>query len=119
MQKFEDLLVWQKARKLVLIVYEATSAFPSEEKFGLTSQLRRAAVSVAANIAEGSERDGDGSFLNYLNIAKGSAGEVRCLLLLSIDLGHATSMDIQEHILLTDEIGRMIFGLQKKIKERL
>ena len=87
MQDFHNLKVWQKAHRLVLAVYEATERFPPEERFGLTSQIRRAGVSIPANIAEGRARQGDGEFRHFLNVAYGSAAEVEYLLFLARDLG--------------------------------
>jgi four helix bundle protein len=76
MQDFRQLKVWQKAHRFVLHVYEATQKFPAEERFGLTSQIRRAAVSIPANIAEGAVRSSDADFGRFLHIALGSASEV-------------------------------------------
>jgi four helix bundle protein len=86
MQKYEGLLAWQRARELVLGVYDATSTWPASERYGLTAQLRRAAVSVAANIAEGSAKRGPKEFRRFLDMAIGSLAEVGCLLTLAHDL---------------------------------
>ena len=86
MQNFRDLKVWAKAHALVLAVYRATEAFPAAERFGLTSQMRRAAVSVPTNIAEGCVRSTDADFGRFLHIAMGSASELEYLLLLTRDL---------------------------------
>ena len=86
MQDFRDLKVWEKSHQFVLSVYGATSSFPREEMYGLTSQLRRAAVSVPTNIAEGCGRGTDADFARFLQIAMGSACEADYLLLLSRDL---------------------------------
>jgi len=88
-KSFEDLFVWQKAHQFVLAVYRATTSFPKEERYGLTSQFRRAAVSVAANIAEGFRKRGCLDKLRFLNIAQGSVEECRYYLILSKDLGYA------------------------------
>jgi four helix bundle protein len=87
-QKFEDLIVWQKSHALVLAVYKATAKFPKEEMYGLVSQMRRAAVSVPANIAEGFKRRGRTDKARVLNIAQGSLEELRYYFLLSGDLGY-------------------------------
>jgi four helix bundle protein len=76
MQNFKDLKVWRKAHRMVLSIYQQTVGFPAQEKFGLTSQIRRAAVSIPANIAEGSVRSSDEDFARFLHIALGSASEV-------------------------------------------
>src|SRR5579884_1396517 len=86
MKDFKDLKVWEKAHGMTVAVYSASRGFPKEEIYGLTSQLRRAAVSVSANIAEGCGRRSDGEFLRFLQIARGSASEVEYHLLLARDL---------------------------------
>jgi four helix bundle protein len=87
MGDFKRLLVWQRSRTLVRDVYRQTRSFPASERFGLTAQLRRAAVSVAANIAEGAGKKNDREFGRYLRIARGSLHELECELLLSVDVG--------------------------------
>lgn len=87
MQDFHQLKVWQKSHAVALAVYEATRSFPKEELYGLTSQMRRAAVSVPSNIAEGCGRDSQPQFAHFLQIAFGSASELEYQLLLARDLG--------------------------------
>ena len=87
MQDFHQLKVWQKSHAVALAVYKATSSFPKEELYGLTSQMRRAAVSVPSNIAEGCGRDSQPQFAHFLQIAFGSASELEYQLLLARDLG--------------------------------
>jgi len=87
-KSFEDLVVWQRAHTFVLGVYEATQKFPREEIYGLTSQFRRAAVSVPANIAEGFEKRGKADKAKFMNIAQGSLAECRYYLILARDLGY-------------------------------
>lgn len=91
MGNFRKLRVWQDAHRLVLSVYRFTREFPKEEMFGLTSQMRRAASSVTANIAEGCGRNGDREFLRYLRIALGSANELEDHIILAGDLDYLTS----------------------------
>ena len=108
MQDFKELKVWQKAHQLALDAYQMTSRFPREEMFGLTSQIRRAAVSIAANIAEGRGRGGDGDFKRFLQIAQGSAAELDYELLLARELHYITPEQhagIQSQV---KEIGRML-----------
>ena len=88
MQSFRDLKVWEKAHKLTLDVYRVTKAFPADERFGLTSQLRRACASIPANIAEGCGRSGGKELRRFLDIAMGSASEVEYHLLLARDLNY-------------------------------
>ena len=87
-KSFEDLFVWQKSYEFVLKVYKAVKAFPPEERFGLTSQFQRAAVSIPANIAEGYKRLGRADKLHFLNISQGSIEECRCYIHLGKDLGY-------------------------------
>ena len=88
---FTDLIVWQKAHQFVLQVYKMTTSFPQNEIYGLTSQFRRAAVSIPANIAEGYKKRGNKDKLNYLNIAQGSLEECRYYLILALDLEYGSS----------------------------
>lgn len=113
-KRFTDLIVWRKSHKLVLEIYKVTKPFPSDEKFGLTSQIRRAAVSVPANIAEGFKKRGKKDKANIYNIAQGSLEEVRYYLILSKDLGYLKSNDA----LLSDvdEISMMLHALIVKTR---
>ncbi len=116
MKDFRTLLVWQKAHQLVLMIYRATAGFPPEERFGLTSQLRRTAVSVPANIAEGCGRQGDAEFARFLGYSAGSASEVEYHLLLSRDLGllhQETHRELEDQ---TTEVKRMLAALIAKIR---
>ena len=88
MRDFHKLDVWQKSHQLALALYQATRTFPKEELYGLTSQMRRAVVSIPANIAEGCGRNGDAEFTRFLHIAFGSASEMEFFLLVSRDLGY-------------------------------
>ena len=88
MQRFVDLNVWQRSHKFVLAIYQATADFPNDERFGLISQVRRSAVSVPTNIAEGSKRKSRKDYARLLNIAEGSLAETEYLLMLSKDLGY-------------------------------
>jgi len=111
--RFEDLSVWQKAHQMVLCVYRVTGSFPAEERFGLTSQTRRAAVSVPANLAEGFKKRGVRDKLNFYNIAQGSLEELRYYLILSKDLGYMP--DNREIVEATQEIARMLHGLIRSV----
>ena len=91
---FRDLIVWQKAHQMALKIYRATKLFPADERFGLTSQLRRASISVAANIAEGSARRSTKDLCHFLNMSQGSNEEVKCLLLLARDLEYLPSSEM-------------------------
>ncbi len=110
-----DLLVWQKAVELVLGCYAATKQFPREELFGLTSQLRRAASSVAANIAEGRGRGTTTGFLNFLWIASGSLTELDTHLVIAFRLGYLEEQQFRELESRVEEVGRMLTGLRRSL----
>ena len=116
MQDFRDLKVWEKAHKLVLAVYVSTASFPSEERFGLTSQMRRAAASVPANIAEGCVRSSDADFARFLHTAMGSASEVEYFSLLARDLGFLTDMSHQKLTNDAQEVKRMLAALIGRLR---
>jgi four helix bundle protein len=108
-QTFRDLSVWQKAHQCVLGVYELTAAFPRQETFGLALQMRRAAVSIAANIVEGFAKRGKADESRLLNIAKGSLEESRYYLILTEDLGYSTSKELLK---LLEEVSRLLDATQ-------
>jgi four helix bundle protein len=111
MGDYKELLVWKQAHRLALDIYRGTQQFPHEERYGLVAQMRRAALSVVSNIAEGSGRQSDREQSRFLRIARGSVHEVQCQLLISRDLGFLTS----DKWLVLDgavqEISKMIHGL--------
>ena len=115
-QGFKDLLVWQKAYKFVLMIYQETKSFPKEELFGMTSQLRRAVVSVPANIAEGHERQYRKEYVQFLSVAKGSLGEVETYLLLAKDFGYTETIRFRELEAMRTEIAKMLRGLINSLK---
>lgn len=108
MQDFRKLKVWQRAHALTLAIYEATRTFPREETYGLTSQVRRAASSIAANIAEGCGRDGDPELKRFLQIAMGSAPELDYHLVLARDLDLLDDAVYQELATAVSEVKRML-----------
>src|SRR5262245_47689829 len=110
---FRELKIWQRAHELVRGVYSATSAFPNEERFGLTRQIRRAAVSTAANIVEGSKRRSKEDFTHFLNMAQGSNEEVQYFLLLSKDLGFLKGSALDNLTCVADEVGAMLHSFIK------
>ena len=111
MKNYKDLLVWKKAHEMTLQVYSATRSFPKEELYGLTSQLRRAAASIGANIAEGSGRRSINEICRFLQIARGSASEAEYHLLLARDLNLLREEDFQKLSRQSDEIQRMLTAL--------
>jgi four helix bundle protein len=115
MQTFKDLKVWQKAHQLVLEIYQTTKNFPTEEKFGLTNQVRRASVSVASNIVEGFKRRGKNDSLHFYTIAEGSLEEVKYQTLLAKDLDYIPEKIYEVLILKIEEVGKMLCGFKKAV----
>ena len=115
MKDFRSLMVWQKAHSLALASYRATQAFPKQETHGLTSQIRRRAASVAANLAEGCGRRGNGDFHRFLNIASGSASELEYHFLLARDLTVLEDGEYQELNRGVIEIKKMLGALMSKV----
>ena len=113
-KSFRDLLVWQKAHQLVLATYELTKGFPKDELYGLTSQLRRAAVSVPANIAEGFRKYGLADKARFMNISQGSLEEVRYYYILAEDLGYGNTRSLQDEL---EQVSRMLQAYVKKLKD--
>ena len=112
--RFQNLKVWQKAHHLVLEIYKETRQFPDEERYRLISQVRRSAVFICANIAEGSKKSKK-DFSRFLDIAQGSLEETKYHLILSKDLGYLDSALFENLSRLSDEVGRMLYGLNKSL----
>jgi four helix bundle protein len=113
-QHYRELIAWQKAMDLVVHVYDITKQFPDDERFGLVSQMRRCAVSVPSNIAEGQARNSKGEFLQFLGIARGSVAELTTQILISERLGYLTAHEAT--ISMTDEVGRILSGLINSLR---
>ena len=113
-RQFTDLLVWQKSHAMVLRIYKLSEDFPASETYGLRSQLRRASVSVPANIAEGFRKASCAEKARYMDIARGSLEEVRYYLILTRDLRYGDSASLMDDL---DEIGRMLSAYRKAIVE--
>ena len=118
MRPHEKLEVWSSAMDFVVEVYRSTEAFPKEEKFGLTSQIRRAAVSVPANIAEGAARNSAKEFIHFLSNAQGSASELETELTIAYRLGYLAQGRYSELSTTLGKIGRMITGLSQHLKRK-
>jgi four helix bundle protein len=116
MQDFKKLAVWQKSHTFTVNLYKITSNFPIEEKYGLTNQIRRASISIESNIAEGCGRNGNKELTRFLYIAKGSALEVECQILIARDLGYLSKekSDLLESKI--NEIARMLTSLIAKTR---
>ncbi len=109
---FQDLIVWQKAHEFVLEVYKNTKAFPKNELYGLTSQFRRAAVSIAANIAEGFKKKGKKDKVRFYNISQGSLEECRYYIILSNDLGYSNNNELDHKL---QEVSKLLNAYSKTI----
>ncbi len=118
LKSYQDLEVWKKSIELAEMVYRVSARFPEEERFGITSQIRRAAVSVAANVAEGAERHGTGEFLQFLGIASGSLAETETFLILAQRLGLTTEDQAKPLMVQASEVGRMLNGLKRSLRSR-
>jgi four helix bundle protein len=116
-QSFRDLQVWQRSMQLTVSIYRLTQGFPREEIYGLTSQLRRSAISVPSNIAEGQGRLGTGEFRQFLGIARGSNCELQTQLEIARALGIGNSQLIDEAESLTHEVGKMLFAMLDSLKD--
>lgn len=116
MQRFTNLKVWQRARELTKSIYELTRSFPADKRFGLTSQLRRAIVSVTANIAEGSKRRRNADFARFLNIAEASLAEVECLLILAQDLNYLPTAGLEPFGRRVQETAAMLDTLRSRVE---
>jgi four helix bundle protein len=116
-KSYKELLIWQKGIKIVVLVYKLTKDFPKDEIYALTSQLKRASVSVPSNIAEGFGRQTDKSFNHFLNIARGSLNEIETQLIIAKELGFIDNKDVLNEILfLIDEEGKMLNAFAKNLK---
>jgi four helix bundle protein len=114
-KRYQELIAWQKAMELTKIVYQVTKLFPDDEKYGLTAQLRRAAVSVPSNIAEGQGRLTRGEFKQFLGQARGSVFEVETQTLLANELGYLAKHQTDNIIDLSSEVSRLLNGLIRSI----
>ncbi|MFD2036400.1 four helix bundle protein [Belliella marina] len=115
MNNHKELEIWKRSIKLAVSVYKATKFFPSEEKFGLTSQIRRCSVSVPSNIAEGAGRRGNKEFLQFLGIAYGSLCELETQLIISMELEFLSHGDFEKLNVEINEIQKMTYSLMTKI----
>ena len=112
---YKDLLVWQKGMNLAKLVYKLTMRFPADERYGLTSQMRRAAVSIPSNIAEGQARKGTNEFFQFLFVAEGPLAELETQLLLSVELGFAQQDEVGPSVQEIDELQKMLVSLKRKL----
>ena len=115
-KRYRDLDVWQRSMRLAKEIYKVTQRFPADERFGLINQLRRAAVSVPSNLAEGHARFGAGEFSRFISITMGSVAELETQILLSSDLSYIDGATADELLTELDGIGKMLRGLAKSIQ---
>lgn len=118
-KSFEDLIAWQRAHKLVVLVFGLTERYPKREIFGITAQVRRSAASVAANIAEGFGRGTTREFLQFLRIARGSVEETRYFTILSRDQGYITKDEYATVAHLCDSVGQLLNALARSLANRI
>ena len=112
---YKDLIVWQKAMDLSVALYKSTSSFPKEEVYGITAQMRRAAVSVVSNIAEGHSRNTTGEYRQFLGVAKGSLCELETQIMLSNRLNYLSDESTAKLLSISDEVGKMIVAIKAKL----
>ena len=116
---FKDLIVWQRAMELVAEVYRLVKILPKEELYSLNDQIRRSAISIPSNIAEGQGRNSVKEFIHFLAIAKGSKAELETQLLLCVKVNYLNNTEIENAINLIHEIGKMLNALQKSLKTNI
>ncbi len=114
-QSFRELVVWQRARELAGLLYRLTGQFPREEIYGLTGQLRRAGVSIASNIAEGSGRGTRDDYRSFLRVARGSTLEIQTQLMIARDLGFGDAAQISQAEKLAEQISKMLWAIVQKL----
>ena len=115
---YRDLTVWQKSMYLVTCVYQATKQLPKEEQYALTSQMRRASISIPSNIAEGAGRYNTKDYIHFLRIARGSNNELETQLLICEQLHYLSSEEVKSYLKLCDEINRMLNAMLLKLKAK-
>ena len=118
-QSYKDLVVWQKGIELAKRIYSVTRRFPTEERFGLTSQMRRAAISIPSNVAEGQARRTTPEFIQFVSHAEGSAAELDTQIILAVELNFCRKTDVLPIYELNDEIRRMLNALRRRLAERI
>jgi four helix bundle protein len=115
-ESYKDLVVWKKAIELVFETYRLTRTFPRDERYGLTAQLRRAAVSIASNIAEGHGRHHLGDYCRFLSIARGSVKELETHFVIAEGLDYVTAAELARARSLSDEVSRMLSAMQRTLR---
>ena len=116
-RSYQDLIAWQKGMDLVELIYQLSAEFPSDERFGLTAQVRRAAVSIPCNVAEGFGRSSRSDYVRFLDIARGSAYEVETQVLIAVRIGFAEETSAARAMSLVKEIQRILAGLMNALRK--
>jgi four helix bundle protein len=116
-QKFEDILAWQRARELIKEIYARAKDGPFARDFGLKDQIQRASVSIMGNVAEGFDRGGDKEFIQFLSISKGSCGEVKSHLYVALDQQYVNPTQFNQLYNSADEVGRLLAGFMSYLKQ--
>ena len=119
MHNLNEIKVWKKAIELSKIVYQNTQNYPTEEKYGLVTQMRRSAVSVASNIAEGAGRNSNKEYTHFLGIARGSSYELQTQIIISLQLNYLKGYNSDEMLKIIDEIQKMIYGFTQSLISNL
>jgi four helix bundle protein len=119
MRDFKTLKVWEKSHQITLLIYQATKDFPSDERYGITSQMRRAAASIPSNIAEGCGHKSDSEFARYLQLSAASASELEYQLLLAKDLGYLNVEYYGQFEASVQEVKKMLYGFIHRVRERI
>lgn len=115
-QSYKELILWQKAMDLAELLYKSTADFPKQEIYGITSQLRRSAVSIPSNIAEGYSRNSKGEYIQFLGIAKGSLCELETQIMLSQRFGYLSNIEAEKLLSLSTEVGKLLTIFIQKLK---
>ncbi|RWA74487.1 four helix bundle protein [Mesorhizobium sp.] len=118
MNSYRDLIVWKAALRLAVDCYSATKAFPNSEAYGMTSQVRRSAASIAANVAEGHGRENTGAFIQFLRVAQGSLKELETLILCG-EVGLMVEAEVASLLGQADEIGKMLRSMIRSLQQKL
>ncbi|MDX8524966.1 four helix bundle protein [Mesorhizobium sp. MSK_1335] len=118
MNSYRDLIVWKAALSLAVDCYSATKGFPNSEAYGMTSQIRRSAASIAANVAEGHGRESTGAFIQFLRVAQGSLKELETHLILCGEVGLMVEAEVANLLGQTDEIGRMMRSMIRSLQQK-
>ena len=117
-QNFKDLLVWQRGMELAKRIYEITQRFPPDERFGLVAQMRRCAVSIPSNLAEGQARHTTGEFVQFISHSEGSLAELETQLRLSLDFGYCDAVETEGLLVFMEELRKMLNALRRRLTDR-